>query len=92
MTKVEKIEQAIEQLSKSEFMQLRDWILERDWQSWDAQIERDAGAGKLDELIGESQEDYQVGRARKLLKADPHHPSLHFWIGTHADYDKLVGR
>jgi hypothetical protein len=61
MTKVEKIERAIEQLSKSEFMQLRDWILQRDWQSWDAQIERDAGAGKLDELVGESQEDYRAG-------------------------------
>jgi hypothetical protein len=66
MTKVEKIERAIEQLSKSEFMQLRDWILERDWQSWDAQIEQDGRAGKLDELIGESQEDYQAGRTRKL--------------------------
>jgi hypothetical protein len=64
MTKVEKIERAIEQLSKSEFMQLRDWILERDWQSWDAQIERDANAGKLDELVGESQEDYRAGRTR----------------------------
>jgi hypothetical protein len=47
-------------------MQLRDWILERDWQSWDAQIEQDGRAGKLDELIGESQEDYQAGRTRKL--------------------------
>jgi hypothetical protein len=64
MTKVEKIERAIEQLSKSEFMQLRDWILERDWQSWDGQIERDAKAGKLDELVGESQEDYRAGRTR----------------------------
>jgi hypothetical protein len=59
-------------------------------------------------------------RAFALLKADPHHPSLHFkkvdrfwsvrvglhyralgvamgdgilwfWIGTHAEYDRLVG-
>jgi hypothetical protein len=62
MTKVERIERAIEQLSRFEFTQLRDWILERDWQSWDAQIEQDASAGKLDELIGESQEDYRAGR------------------------------
>ena len=66
MSKVKKIEQEIERLSRSEFAQLRDWILERDWQSWDAQIERDVQAGKLDELIGESQEDYRAGRTREL--------------------------
>ena len=61
----------------------------------------------------------QADKAFELLKADPHHPSLHFkkvgrfwsaraglhyravgvgapdgiiwfWIGTHAEYDKLI--
>lgn len=61
-----------------------------------------------------------AGKSFQLLKADPHHPSLHlkkagkfwsaraglhhralaieveggllwFWIGTHAEYDKLLG-
>ena len=66
MSKVERIEQEIERLSRSEFAELRDWILERDWQSWDGQVEQDARTGKLDELIGESQEDYRAGRARDL--------------------------
>jgi hypothetical protein len=66
MSKVERIEKEIEQLSRSEFTQLRDWILERDWSSWDAQIEKDAQSGKLDEVVGESKEDYRAGRARKL--------------------------
>lgn len=66
MSKVKRIEHDIEQLSRAEFAELREWILERDWQSWDAQIEQDAQAGKLDELIGESQEDYRAGRAREL--------------------------
>lgn len=66
MTKVERIAQEIKKLSRSEFAELRDWILERDWTSWDAQVEQDARAGKLDELIGESQEDYQAGRSREL--------------------------
>ena len=66
MSKVERIEQEIERLSRSEFAELRDWILERDWQSWDAQVEQDARTGKLDELIGESQEDYRADRAREL--------------------------
>jgi hypothetical protein len=66
MSKVERIERQIQQLSRSEFAQLRDWIMERDWESWDSQIEDDIAAGKLDELIGESQEDYRNDRARKL--------------------------
>jgi hypothetical protein len=34
----------------------------------------------------------------ELLKSDPRHPSLRFkkigrfWIGSHADYDKILGR
>lgn len=66
MSKVEQLEKQIAQLSRSEFSQLRDWILERDWESWDARIEQDGRTGKLDELIGESQEDYRAGRARDL--------------------------
>jgi hypothetical protein len=66
MSKVKQIEKEIEQLSRPEFAQLRDWVLERDSKSWDAQIEQDARAGKLDELIAESQEDYRAGRSRDL--------------------------
>ena len=32
------------------FRELRQWIAERDWREWDVQIERDAMAGKSDEL------------------------------------------
>lgn len=66
MSKVERIEQQIEELSRAEFAQVRDWILERDWESWDSQINEDVVAGKLDSLISESQEDYRKGSARKL--------------------------
>jgi hypothetical protein len=66
MSKVEHIEQQIQQLSRSEFLELRDWILERDWESWDAQVAEDARAGKLDELVEESREDYRAGRSREL--------------------------
>jgi hypothetical protein len=66
MSKVEHIEQQIQQLSRTEFIELRDWILERDWESWDAQVEEDARSGKLDELIEESREDYRAGRSREL--------------------------
>lgn len=66
MTKVEKIELQIEKLSAPEFAEIREWILERDWARWDAQIERDVSAGKLEDLIGESRQDYQSGRNRRM--------------------------
>ena len=66
MSKVKHIEQQIRSLSRSEFAELRTWILERDWQEWDAEIEDDLQTGKLDDLIEESRRDYRSGRSREL--------------------------
>ena len=56
MTKVEEIESAISSLPEEEFSRLRRWIIERDWQKWDQQIEADAESGKLDFLLREAEE------------------------------------
>ena len=66
MRKVEHIERQIQELSRDEFSELRDWVLERDWKSWDAQIAADANAGKLDKLAADAVADYKAGRAREL--------------------------
>ena len=66
MRKVEHIEQQIRELSSAEFAELRNWVLERDWAAWDAQIEADASAGKLDKLVSEARADFDRGKARKL--------------------------
>ncbi len=66
MRKIEEIEEQIRRLSPEEFAELREWILEQDWKAWDAQIEADAKAGKLDRLVSEAQAEYDSGRARKL--------------------------
>jgi hypothetical protein len=50
MQNLEEIENRIKSLSREEFQKLRDWILERDWEAWDAQIERDAKSGKLETI------------------------------------------
>lgn len=44
------IEQAIEKLPSSELRQLHRWIAERAADDWDAEIARDAAAGKFDAL------------------------------------------
>ena len=66
MRKVEEIEEQIRKLSAKEFAELREWILEQDWKAWDAQVEADAKAGKLDKLIAEGKAEYKSGRARKF--------------------------
>jgi hypothetical protein len=39
MTRVEEIQVAIESLSYEEYIRLRQWFSERDWEKWDRQIE-----------------------------------------------------
>jgi len=39
------------------FTELREWMLAQDWSAWDAKIERDSRAGKLDSLIAEAKEE-----------------------------------
>jgi hypothetical protein len=66
MRKVEQIEQQIRELSAGEFSELRDWVLEQDWKTWDAQVESDSRSGKLDKVIADADEDYKAGRTRPL--------------------------
>ena len=66
MRKVEEIEEQIQKLSREEFAELRDWVLEQDWSAWDAQIEADANSGKLEKLVSEAKAEYKSGRARKF--------------------------
>ena len=66
MTTVLEIERAIEQLPSDQFSMIRDWIVEKDWRAWDAQIERDSADGKLDFLADEALQDSKTGDTRPL--------------------------
>jgi hypothetical protein len=66
MRKIEEIEEQIQELSREEFAELREWFLEQDWRAWDTQIEADAQSGKLEQLVSEAKSEYESGRARKL--------------------------
>lgn len=56
MSRVEEIEKAIDALPEEEYIQLRKWFSEKDWQQWDRQIEADSQSGKLDFLVREALE------------------------------------
>ena len=66
MSEIEQLERRIESLSPGDLAKLRAWFAEFDARVWDEQIEADARAGKLDDLIREALSDYQAGKAREL--------------------------
>ena len=66
MPQIEKIILSIESLPEKEFAKLRDWIIERDWEKWDRQIENDSKNGKLDFLVEEALDEKQKGTLREL--------------------------
>jgi hypothetical protein len=66
MTKVEKLERDIRNLSAKELATFREWFAVFDAAAWDQQLEQDAKAGKLDELADAALADHRAGRSRKL--------------------------
>ena len=66
MSSIENIQQAIISLSKTDYIQLRRWLSELDWEEWDQQIEADSADGKLDFLITEAAEAKQRGTLEPL--------------------------
>jgi hypothetical protein len=66
MSKIERIEQDIQALSPEELAQFRAWFLEYDWAIWDRQIERDAEAGRLDDLAARALRDHAAGKTTPI--------------------------
>jgi hypothetical protein len=63
---VESIEQAVEQLGRNDLAVFREWFSTYDAAEWDAQIERDICAGKLDALAEEGIKEFKAGLTRSL--------------------------
>jgi hypothetical protein len=66
MSTVTEIQQAIIQLSAAEQRQLAHWFEEALEDAWDAQIEKDIQAGRLDALIAQAEADISAGRVKPL--------------------------
>lgn len=66
MNTVEEIKKAIASLPEKEYVRLRKWFSEKDWEEWDKKIAKDSKAGKLDFLIEEALNEKKVGRLRDL--------------------------
>ena len=67
MSKLEKIQAAIESLSEEEYSRLREWFVrKKDWEQWDREIEVDSQSGKLDFLVKEALQEKSKGRLTDL--------------------------
>ena len=66
MTRVQKLEREIKELSRSELAAFRQWFQEYDAAQWDRQIEEDALAGKFDRLAEKALADHKAGRTKEL--------------------------
>ena len=64
---MESIEHAVEQLSPTELAKFRHWLAQFDADAWEARIEADVAAGKLDTLAGEALAEYRSGQARSAV-------------------------
>jgi hypothetical protein len=66
MTKIEALEHQIRGLSPEELAEFRRWFTAFDAAVWDAELEVDAAAGKLDALADKAIAEHRAGRSRKL--------------------------
>jgi hypothetical protein len=66
MTKIEDIENAIEQLSPEDLAKFRAWFEAFDARVFDEKIERDAKSGKLDEVMADARANHAAGRREKF--------------------------
>lgn len=66
MTTVEAITSAIAELPPEQVAQIRAWLNERAEAEWDAQIEQDERAGRLNALADRALAEHRAGRTRPL--------------------------
>jgi hypothetical protein len=66
MTKLQRLELEVKELSADERAAFLKWFEEFDADEWDRQIEADVQAGKLDALAERALRDHAAGRSREL--------------------------
>jgi len=66
MTKVEKLEHEVRNLTAKELATFREWFATFDAAAWDKQLEEDVKAGRLDAMANGALADHRAGRSRKL--------------------------
>ena len=66
MTTVSDLQKVIRGLSGAEYAELRNWLLDEDWERWDREFDEDVKAGRLDALAAEALEARAKGELKDL--------------------------
>jgi hypothetical protein len=66
VSRVDELKEQVRALSEDELAELRDWLLDEDWKAWDAQLERDDQAGRLDALAEAALRAHADGKTTPL--------------------------
>jgi hypothetical protein len=65
-SKIDELKAQIEQLPDEQLSEIFRWLSEKDWERWDAQLESDFQAGKLEFLANEARAAKAKGKLRDL--------------------------
>ena len=66
MTSVAEIQKEILELPEADYVELRRWFSQRDWEKWNLELEEDAASGKLDFLKAAAEEAKRNGTLGQL--------------------------
>jgi hypothetical protein len=66
MSKLESLEKQVLELAPNEKAEFFRWVAELRADEWDAQIERDIHAGKLDQLANAALERFAQGKFKEI--------------------------
>ena len=66
MSKIDELKADIERLPSEEVAELFRWLSEKEWESWDNEIEADSQAGRLDFLVRQAHEEKAKGTLKEF--------------------------
>ena len=66
MTKIEKLENEVQNLSRADLTTFREWFRQYDADEWDQQIEEDVHEGRMDKLAEEALAEHAAGTTKEL--------------------------
>jgi hypothetical protein len=66
MSKIDDLKAEIERLPGDQLSEIFHWLSAKDWERWDAELESDSAAGKLDFLMREALDAKAKGTLKDL--------------------------
>lgn len=66
MSKIDELKADIDRLPSEELAELFRWLSEKEWESWDREVEANSQAGRLDFLVREARAEKAKGTLKEM--------------------------